>query len=171
MIVKTKKYQLETGTYIKLGLTNILKEQWWVVLIAIAIGCGYFWIASWWWISMAILAYVLYWLFWVIQFAGVTQMEQNKVIFEKMSYEIDSRQILMKLNVQQGMPIKWDLIKKVDLTKDAYILTMSKAQFIYLPFKIFNTENERKFLEAILRRKGYLPEQPAGKIATAEVKK
>ena len=44
MIVKTKKYQLETSTYIKLGLTNILKEQWWVVLIAIAIGCGYFWI-------------------------------------------------------------------------------------------------------------------------------
>jgi hypothetical protein len=171
MIVKTKKYQLETGTYIKLGLTNILKEQWWVVLIALAIGSGYFWIASWWWISMAILAYALYWLFWVIQFAGVTQMEQNKVIFEKMSYEIDSRQILMKLNAQQGMPIKWDLIKKVDLTKEAYILTMSKAQFIYLPFKIFNTENERKFLEAILRRKGYLPEHPAAKLATPEVKK
>jgi hypothetical protein len=171
MIIKTKKYQLATSTYIKLGLTNILKEQWWVVLIAIALACGYFWIASWWWISMAILAYALYWLFWVIQFAGVTQMEQNKVIFEKMSYEIDSRQILMKLNVQQGMPIKWDMIKKVDVTKEAYILTMSKAQFIYLPFKIFNTENERKFLEAILRRKGFLPEQPAGKIAIAEVKK
>jgi hypothetical protein len=166
MIVKTKKYKLDTGTYIKLGLTNILKEQWWVVLIAIVIGCGYFWIASWWWISMAILAYALYWLFWVIQFAGVTQMEQNKVIFEKMSYEIDSRQILMKLNVQQGMPIKWDMIKKVDLTKEAYILTMSKAQFIYLPFKIFNTENERKFLESILRRKGYFPEQTDKKVLT-----
>ena len=112
MIVKTKKYKLESGTYIKMGLVNVLKEQWWVILIAVAIACGYFWIASWWWISMAILAYILYLLFWVIQFAGVTQMEQNKVIFEKMSYEIDSRQILMKLNAQQGMPIKWDLIKK-----------------------------------------------------------
>ena len=95
----------------------------------------------------------------------------NKIIFEKMSYEIDSRQILMKLNAQQGMPVKWELIKKVDRTKEACILTMSKAQFIYLPFKIFNTENERKFLEAILRRKGYLQEQSASKIATAEAKK
>jgi hypothetical protein len=156
MIVKTKKYQLESGTYIKLGLLNILKQQWWVILIAIAIACGYFWVASWWWISMAILAYVLYWVFWVIQFAGVTQMEQNKVIFEKMSYEIDSRQILMKLNAKQGMPIKWDLIKKAEMTKDAFILTMSKAQFIYLPYRIFNSENDKKFLETILRRKEYI---------------
>jgi hypothetical protein len=156
MIVKTKKYQLETGTYIKAGLANILREQWWVILIAITIGCGYFWIASWWWISMAILAYALYWLFWVIQFAGVTQMEQNKVIFEKMSYEIDSRQILMKLNAKQGMPIKWDMIKKAEVKKDAFILTMSKAQFIHLPFKIFNSENDKKFVESILKRKNYL---------------
>ena len=156
MIVKTKKYQLETATYIKLGLLNILKQQWWVILIAIGIACGYFWIASWWWISMAILAYVLYWLFWVIQFAGVTQMEQNKVIFEKMSYEIDSRQILMKLNAKQGMPIKWDMIKKVEMTKDAFILTMSKAQFIHLPYRIFNSDNDKKFLETILKRKEFI---------------
>lgn len=156
MIVKTKKYKLETGTYVKLGMTNVLKEQWWVILIAVAIGCGYFWIASWWWISMAIVAFLLYLLFWVIQFAGVSQMEQNKVMFEKMAYEIDSRQILMKLNPKQGMPVNWSMIKKAEMTKDAFILTMSKAQFIYLPFKIFNTDNERKFIETILKRKGYI---------------
>jgi len=158
MIVKTKKYKLETKTYNKLGMINILKEQRWVVLIALAIASGYFFIASWWWISMAILAYVLYLLFWVIQFAGVSQMEQNKVMFEKLSYEIDSRQILMKVNPKQGMPIKWDLIKKAELTQDAFLLTMSKAQFIHLPFRIFNTENEKKFVETILRRKGFLPQ-------------
>lgn len=156
MIVKTKKYKLETGTYIKIGLKNILKEQWWVILIALAIASGYFFIASWWWISMAILAYVLYLLFWVIQFAGIPQMEQNKVMFEKLSYEIDSRQILMKVNPKQGMPIKWDMIKKAQITKDAFVFIMSKAQFIHLPFKIFNTENEKKFLETILKRKGYI---------------
>ncbi|MCH7414164.1 YcxB family protein [Belliella sp. R4-6] len=160
MIVKTKKHKLESGTYIKMGLVNVLKEQWWVILIAIAIACGYFWIASWWWISMAILAYILYLLFWVIQFAGVTQMEQNKVMFEKMSYEIDSRQVMMKLNAKQGMPINWNMIKKVEATKDAFVLTMSKAQFIHLPYRIFNSENDKKFVETILRRKGYLAEKP-----------
>ncbi len=155
MIVKTKKYQLPTGTYIKLGLKTILKEQWWVALIALAIAAGYFWIPSWWWISMALLAYLLYWLFWLIQFAGVTQMEQNKIMFEKMSYEIDSRQIMMKINPRQGMPIKWDMIKKAQQKKDGFLFVMSKAQFIYLPYKLFNSENEIKFIETILKRKGY----------------
>ena len=156
MIIKTKKYKLETGTYIKLGLRNVFKEQWWVVLIALAIASGYFFIASWWWISMAILAYVLYLLFWVIQFAGVTQMEQNKVMFTKLSYEIDSRQVLMKVNTKQGMPVNWDMIKKVYVDKDAFVLIMSKAQFIHLPFRIFNTDNERKFMETILKRKALI---------------
>jgi hypothetical protein len=155
MIVKTKKYQLPTGTYIKLGLKTILKEQWWVALIALAIAAGYLWIPSWWWISMALLAYLLYWLFWLIQFAGVTQMEQNKIMFEKMSYEIDSRQIMMKINPRQGMPIKWEMIKSAQQKKDGFLFVMSKAQFIYLPYKLFNSENEIRFIETILKRKGY----------------
>ncbi|MBB6326268.1 YcxB family protein [Algoriphagus aestuarii] len=153
MIVKTKKYQLETGTYIKMGLVSILKEQWWVILIALAIMCGYFWIPSIWWIIGALIAYGLYVLFWAIQFTGVTQMEQNKTIFEKMAYEIDSRQILMKINTRQGMPVQWNMIKKAEIRKDAYVLYLSKAQFIHLPFRIFNSENERKFMETILKRK------------------
>ena len=153
MIIKTKKYQLETGTYIKMGLKTILKEQWWVILIALAICCGYFWIASIWWIIGALIAYGLYVLFWAIQFTGVTQMEQNKPIFQKMAYEIDSRQILMKLNAREGMPVQWNMIKRVEVTKDAFVLYLSKAQFIHLPFRIFNTENDKKFLETILKRK------------------
>jgi hypothetical protein len=153
MIIKTKKYQLETGTYIKMSLKSILKEQWWVILIALAICLGYFWIASIWWFIGAIIAYGLYVLFWTIQFTGVTQMEQNKPIFQKMAYEIDSRQILMKLNAREGMPVQWNMIKRVELTKDAFVLFMSKAQFIHLPYRIFNTENEKKFMETILKRK------------------
>jgi hypothetical protein len=153
MIIKTKKYQLPTTTYIKMGLVSILKEQWWVILIALAICCGYFWIASLWWIFGALLAYGLYVLFWAIQFTGVTQMEQNKPIFQKMAYEIDSRQILMKVNAKEGMPVQWNMIKRVEVSKDAYILYLSKAQFIHLPFKIFNSDNDKKFLEAILKRK------------------
>lgn len=156
MIVKTKKYQLGTGQYIKLGMLNILRSQWWVILIAIAIGCMTFVIPSnWWWIG-ALIALVLYGLFWLIQFAGVPQLEQNKILFERLSYEITSQQILIKLNPKQGMPMKWENIKKVFVGKDFFLLIISKAQFIYLPFKIFNSDNERKFMETILKRKNYI---------------
>ncbi len=156
MIVKTRKYKLETGTYVKLAMKNILREQWWVFLIAIAIMCGYFIVPSIWWIIGALIALVLYILFWLIQFAGVTQLEQNKILFEKLSYEINSQQILIKVNPKQGMPLTWANIKKADVNKDAYVLFVSKAQLIHLPFKIFNTENERKFFETILRRKDFI---------------
>ena len=159
MIVKTKKYQLTTNTYIKIGMLNILREQWWVLSIPVVISCMIFVIHShWWWIG-SLIALILYILFWLIQFAGVSQLEQNKIMFEKFSYEITSQQILMKLNVKQGMPIKWETIKKAIMTRDAFLLIISKAQFIYLPFRIFNSDSEIKFMESILRRKGYVKEK------------
>jgi len=156
MIVKTKKNKLGTGTYIKLGLKNILKEQWWVLLILFAIFSGAFFIPSNWWFIGGAIAFVLYLLFWVIQFAGITQMDQSKILFEKLGYEIDSRQVMIKFSSKQGMPIKWSQIKRAIKGKDYFLLIMSKAQFIHLPFRVFNTENERKFVETILKRKGYI---------------
>lgn len=154
MIIKTKKYQLPTKTYTKLAFVSILKQQWWVILIFLAICTGYFWIPSWWWIIGATIALTLYMLFWVIQFVGVTQLEQSKFMFEKLSYEITSQQILMKINTKQGMPVKWESIKKVSIGKESFSLFLSKAQVIHLPHKIFNSANEVKFVETILKRKG-----------------
>ena len=156
MVIKTKKYKLETGTYIKLGLVNVLKEQWWVSLIVLALCSGYFIVPNIWWFIGTTIALVLYILFWIIQFAGITQMEQSKILFDKLSYEITSQQILIKLSSKQGMPIRWDQIKKISMKKDAFVFLLSKVQMIHLPFKVFNNDNERKFLESILKRKGLL---------------
>ncbi len=156
MIVKTKKYKLESGTYIKLALMNTLKQQWWVFLIALAICAGYLWIPNNWWFIGTGIALVLYILFWVIQFAGVTQLEQTKMLFDKLAYEINSQQVLIKLNSKQGMPIKWDQIKGASVGKDYILLVVNKAQLIHLPFKIFNSDNERKFVESILKRKSLI---------------
>jgi len=159
MIVKTRKYKLGSGTYIKIGLKNILREQWWVFLIAVAIACGAFFVWSIWWIIGPVIALILYFLFWLIQFYGVPQLEQNKILFERLNYEISSQQIMIKINPRQGMPVKWETIKRAFKGKDYYALIITKAQMIYLPYRIFNTENERKFTETILKRKGLLKEE------------
>lgn len=156
MVVKTKKYKMNTGTYIRLGLINVMKRQWWVSLIVVALCFGAFIIYSPWWFIGTGIALVLYILFWVIQFAGVTQLEQTKILFERLSYEISSQQILIKLSPKQGMPLKWDQIKTAWRTKDSFVLSVNIAQLIHLPFKAFNTDNERKFVETILKRKGYI---------------
>lgn len=155
MIIRTKKYQLPTKTYIGVAFKSVLKQQWWVGLIYLGICAGFLWIPNWWWIIGATIALTLYVLFWLIQFAGVTQLEQGKFMFQKMSYEISSQQILLKINAKQGMPMKWDQIKRAQHTKDAFILYASKAQLLYFPHKIFNNDNEIRFIETVLKRKGY----------------
>jgi hypothetical protein len=156
MIAKTKKYQLPKNMYVKLGLITLLKRQWWLVSVPIAILCINFFYHAWWIYLIAFLSAALYILFWLIQFAGVTQLEQGKMLFEKLSYEIDSRQVMIKLNPKQGSPITWNMIKKAYKGKDHFLLVLSKAQFIYLPFKIFNSEHDIKFVESILRRKEFI---------------
>ena len=157
MIVKTKNYKLEKKTYIQLALKSVLKKQGWIaVAVAVALCLCYTWIPSIWWFISAFLGLGLYLLFWWIQFYGVTQLEQGRMLFEKFSYEISSQQILMKINPREGMPMKWDQIKSAAIGKDFYVLYVNKAQLIYWPFKIFNTDNERKFVASILKSKGFV---------------
>ncbi|HTF17438.1 MAG TPA: YcxB family protein [Chryseolinea sp.] len=159
MIVRTKNYKLEKKVYINLALKSILKKQGWMALVgAVVLSLGYFipGANSIWWFIGAVIGVGLYVLFWWIQFYGVTQLEQGKALFEKFSYEISSQQILMKKNPREGMPLKWDQIQKVDIGPDYFALFVNKAQVIYWPYKIFNTDNERKFVASILKNKGLL---------------
>lgn len=106
------------------------------------------------WIYIVIVVgVILYLLFWVIQFTGITQLEQYKPMFEKYIYEIDSRQILMKMNQKEGGVMKWDMIKECYKEKDAYVMVLSRGQFIYLPFTVFNSEHDLKMMERVLKQK------------------
>ena len=168
MVVKTKKYELPQKIYRKLALRNVWKKQWWIPLaIALGIfGIGlslYVPFGTTWVFYLVPLGPLGFNAFWWIQFYGATQMEQGKMMFEKMAYEIDSRYLMAKLNIkdergrQQAMRIEWDMVKGVEKRKDAYVLFISKGQFIYLPFKIFKSSNDIQFTESIFRRKGLLP--------------
>jgi hypothetical protein len=156
MIVKTKKYKLTTNTYIQLGLKNIVREQWWVFLIALALMSGTFFVRTIWFVVAANVGLLLYFLFWIIQFYGITYLEQNQLLFERLRYEISSQQIMIQLTSKQGMPIAWKQIKRATQSKSYFLLVISKAHLIYLPYKIFNSSNEIKFVETILKRKALI---------------
>ena len=156
MIIRTKKFQMNKSQYIKKGFFNLLIEQWWVLIIYLGI-CGmYYFIPSLWWIIGGSIALFLYLIFWLIQFFGVTQVEQSSYMFERLSYEISSNQLMMKINNKQGMPIKWESIKKVKIQSDGFLFKLNVVQFIIFPFRVFNNENEIRFLKRILNRKGYV---------------
>ena len=139
-------------------MTELLRKQWWYIFGPVALACLAFIWPSWWFVSIALVIVVGYLLFWGVQFAGVTQVEQNKMLFQKMNYEIDGRQILMKINEREGMPVNWDMIKSAKKTKELYLLSLSKAQFIFLPYTIFNNPNDLKMMDAYLKRKNLISE-------------
>ena len=86
----------------------------------------------------------------------MTQVEQGRYMFERLSYEISSQQILIKVSSNQGMPMKWENIKKAYKKTDGFLFKINKVQIIFLPYKVFNSDNEIKFVESVLRRKGYI---------------
>lgn len=190
MIVKTKKYALDQKTYINIALRQWVKDNWkWafvplglIVLNIVLYATGVY---QHYWPSVVILLLtILYVLFWAVQITGIAQMEQSKALFEKYVYEIDSRQILMRINAREGGILKWNQIDSVVKDRDAYILFLdngeamknvkaswiartvtkglAKAQFLYLPFSIFTSDNDLRFTDALLKRKGLLAgETPA----------
>ena len=80
-------------------------------------------------------------------------------MFQKMSYEIDTRQILAKINQREGMQMKWDMIKGAYKEKDHFLLVLSRAQFLYWPFDIFASDNDLRATESILRRKNLIKDK------------
>ena len=158
MKVTTKRYELEKKKYISLATLALLKKEWlYGVPFAILIVLSFI-ISSWFWtfFLIGLLVPLLYLGFWMIQFTGFTQHEMGKMFFYKMNYEIDGRQFLLKVDAKHGMPIEWKSFKKAFKGKDGFILSMSKAQFIFLPFNIFKKDNDIKLTETILKRKNLL---------------
>ena len=162
LAIKTKKYGLEKNKYIAMCMRQLFANQWkWAFLPLALVGLNIFLNLSgtyknyWIYIFLAI-GVIGYILFWLIQFTGITQLAQYKQLFDKYRYEIDSRQIFMKLSDKEGGMIKWDMILGAYKDKDAYVLEMGKYQFLHLPFSVFNNDNDKKLLDKILRDKGYL---------------
>jgi len=156
---KTKKYQVPVNTYVKIGLMNVIRDWWWAflvpvafVLIGLVIGGGWAWGLG----ITALVITLLYLLFWGAQFYGLSHVPQGKVLFDKLSYEFEQKQIKILKSQKEGMMMPWENIKKVFKTKDAFILKLSLVQYIHIPFNIFQTENDLKFAEKLFERKGLL---------------
>lgn len=179
--IRTKKTQLTAERYTEIALKRLWKKQWWV-LVALA-GFGLVLVLVWpsWWVLAIVLTLaLLHVLFWGVQVTGVTKLEQTKILFERVFYEINPQRFLLKKNDREGAELKWEMFARVDRLPDAYILTFTSTpppgsppasrlqrvltwlgagelQFMVLPFDIFVKPADLKMMDATLRRKNLLP--------------
>jgi 4-amino-4-deoxy-L-arabinose transferase-like glycosyltransferase len=162
MIVKTKKFALDKKHYIKKAFADQMSKMkiWFLIPAAVAVlGLGLHFSGvykNWWILIVAIIGAILFAAFWYVQFYAATQMEQNKQMFDKFAYEVDSRQILVKLNAKEGGVIKWDMVQSAEKDNTGFYLHMGRGQFLHFRTDVFNSEHDLKLFESILRRKNLL---------------
>lgn len=156
MIVKTRKTRLSPSKYIRLALLNILRQQWWVGLIAIALSAGLFYME---YQKSAIIPPVLlllYVLFWFIQFYSLTKMEENQLLFGRLFYEFNKERVIIYLDSKRGMPIDWKHIVAARAGKDHFMLMLSKVQFIHVPYGAFQNQQQVDLVHMLLKGKKLL---------------
>ena len=178
LAIRTKKTQLTTDMYTRLVMGEVWKKDWYYALIPFALGLlPALFVHSWWWLALSVVLTVLFVLFRSAQVTGVTQMEQSKPLFERMNFEMDNKQLLLRVGPEKAMQLTWDMIGKARRDADAYLLylkpgtppadtagwrlwlarTFDVPVFLHLPLRVFNSPNDLKLFEALLRRKNLLP--------------
>lgn len=157
MVIQTKKYKMPLGLYVKLGLLNVLRMQWWVPAIVLLFMCGTLFVRTKWFLILGTIFFMFYMLFWIIQFYGIAQLEENRIMFDRLSYAISNDELLVKVSGKHGMPIPWSNIIWAQRKKSKYfLLSLSKVQFFCLPYKIFQSDNDIQIFSVILQRKKLL---------------
>ncbi|MBC5775697.1 hypothetical protein H8S95_16585 [Pontibacter sp. KCTC 32443] len=175
--IRTKKYQLDKDMFTKVALGKVWRREWWYALIPfVLLMLPAVFSFSWWWVVAAVIVTLLFIALRSAQIVGVTRVEQGNVLFEKLTYDIDSRQIIMKRNEREGMTMTWDMIEKAERSDDAFLLwlqpptasqlpggwkgwlarTFQAPVFLHLPYRIFVGANDVKLMESLLRRKNLL---------------
>ena len=126
LAIRTKKTQLTTDTYTKMVMGEVWKKDWVYALIPFALGLvPALFVHSWWWIVLAVVLTILFVLFRSAQVTGITQMEQSKPLFERMAFEMDNKQLLLRVGPEKegkAMQLTWDMIGRVRRDADAYVL-------------------------------------------------
>ncbi len=156
MIIKTKKYALKPSTYIKFCFLNIIKQQWFIPFSLILITVVLFGFKLFIWSILPIVFFILYILFWLAQLYSMTQLEQNSMLFSKTFYQISPQQLVICFSTKQGHPFPWKQVSSAKRGKNYFIIFLSKAQFIYLPYKVFHKEQDIELLALLLKGKNLI---------------
>jgi YcxB-like protein len=156
--IKTRKYQLDVDTFVKIAMTETIKKLWWAFLVPIAIILpGLYWLRALpWLVGVAVLLLVVFLVLMYAFFKNMPSLPQGKMLFDKVFYLIDKDGIKVMVSEQEGMIVKWDMIKSIKREKGQYMVFLSPVQFFIIPEGHFTSENDAKLAEAHIRRQGLI---------------
>ncbi|MGL2963673.1 YcxB family protein [Flavobacterium sp. RSB2_4_14] len=147
-MIKTNKIQLTTNTLFSTLLRVYFKKRWWLILWMMIFGIlvstsskrGFNEI----FIMVVSFAYPF---LIVLQYWRFAKSKDNKIFLLEKEYEIQDNKIIATLSDGTTNTIMTEHFVKVIKLKTAYLLYLSKTQFIYIPKDAFKSEAEKSWFE------------------------
>lgn len=147
-MIKTKKIQLTNKTFFTTLLSVYFKKRWWLLLLMLIIATLTLINKD----SKTSNDFLLYFGFIyppiiLLQYWRFANSKDNKIFLTERDFDIYNDKIIGNLSDGTSSTIMNNNIIKVIELKKAYLLYISKIQFLYFPKEAFQSKNDRKWFE------------------------
>lgn len=156
-MIRTKIVSITPKELFKVFLIRFVKHRWWmfVWLWGLALLMGFqetYDFFTWFFMIFSI----LYPLLVVVQLWTFVHSRENRNIYLDRVFEIDTDKINGIMDTESYSLMKLEHFIKTDFIRNAYLLYLSKSQFVYIPAAAFETEEDRRWFdnEIIAKIKG-----------------
>jgi hypothetical protein len=147
-MIKTQNIKITADEFFRLIFSIYLKKRWWLVawiwiLIIILLFSGHIGF-----VEITLLALIL--LFQIIivgQYWFYAHSKDNRLYLLARYYEIDTAQIIEAMEDGTTSTIRNERFIKVMKTKRYYLMYVARNEYIYMPFKAFESMADREWFE------------------------
>jgi hypothetical protein len=147
-MIKTQEIKITANEFFRLILSIYLTKRWWLVawiwiLIIVILFNGQIGL-----IEIALLSFIL--IFQVIivaQYWIYAHSKDNRIYLSSRHYEIDANQVVERMEDGTSSTIKNERFIKVVKTKKYYLLYVARNEYIYLPFRAFESPSDLEWFE------------------------
>ena len=156
MQIQTNSSQLNRNEYFKMITKNYFRKRLWlysiiyvmftlmlllILVLRMPAKPSYIFFLS---IAIWLPLYYIYW-FW-----RYTGSKENAIFYRERTFKITDEFLEATLDDESFDRIRWQNILGYKKTTEGIQLFFSKQQFIYIPYRVFRCENDRKEFEAFI---------------------
>jgi len=153
-MIKTQHIKITENEFFRIILSIYLKKRWWLltwvwILVIVLLSRGHIGL-----VEILLLALIL--LFQIIivaQYWIYAHSKDNRIYLMARYYEIDSDQVVEKMEDGTFSTIKTERFIKVMTPGNYYLLFMAKNEYIYLPVSAFENLADQEWFESEVVKK------------------
>jgi hypothetical protein len=148
-MIRTRIIELTGDDFFYLLLAIYLKKRWlilsciWILIFMLVLSAR---ISSVEYLLISLL--IVFQLALVVQYWLYAHSKDNRIYLLPRFFEIDSQQIVERMDDGTSSTIKTERFVRVMSTGKCYLLFVAKNEYVYLPFNAFENTSDREWFES-----------------------